>query len=58
MIEIFAFTADGIRYTTDIKTSNIEATRRAIKADLKVKTLLFEYREKKDPQTIDRTRSI
>jgi hypothetical protein len=56
MIEIFAFTADGVRYTTDIKTSNIEATRRAIKADLKVKTLLFEYREKKDPQTIDRTR--
>ena len=58
MIEIFAFTADGIRYTTDIKTNDLEEIREVIKKDLKVESVFFEYYPKKDPQTIDKMRSI
>lgn len=46
VIEIYAFTADGCRYTTDIKTKNIEFTRKAIMDKLKAKTVFFEYKEK------------
>ena len=56
MIEIFAFTADGIRYTTDIKTNDLEEIREVIKKDLKVESVFFEYYPKKDPQTIDKMR--